>query len=73
MIELFKKRNRWCYRDTNGRIHKFNTEAEARSSLGLEIVEDAEEKNETKISEEKANTYEQEIVFDSKGNDEEEV
>jgi len=73
MIELFKKRGKWCYRDTNGRLHKFNTEAEAKSSLGLEIVEDAEEKSETKISEEKTNTYEQEIVFDSKDTDEEEV
>lgn len=73
MIEIFNKRGRWCYRDTNGRLYKFNTEAEAKSSLGLEIVEDAKEKSKTKISEEKTNTYEQEIIFDSKGNDEEEV
>ena len=73
MIEIFKKRNRWCYRDTNGRIYKFNTEAEARSSLGLEIVEDAEEEIETEDSQEETYTDEQEIVFDGESDGEEKV
>ena len=73
MIEIFKKRNRWCYTDTNGRIHRFNTEAEARSSLGLEIVEDAEEEIETEDSQEETYTDEQEIVFDGESDGEEKV
>lgn len=39
MIEIFEKRGRWCYRDDAGRIHKFDTEAEAKSSLGLETFD----------------------------------
>ena len=37
MIEIFEKRGRWCYRDAQGKLHKFDSEAAAKSSLGLEI------------------------------------
>ena len=73
MIEIFEKRGRWCYRDKAGRIHKFDTEAEAKSSLGLEIVNDAEKKVETKSGKEKANTNKQKIVRDSKSSYEKKV
>jgi len=38
MIEIFKKRGKWCYRDNTGRLHKFSTELAAKSSLGLETT-----------------------------------
>ena len=34
MIEIFEKRGRWCYRNAEGKLFKFATEAEAKSSLG---------------------------------------
>ena len=34
MIEIFEKRGSWCYRDADGKLFKFATEAEAKSSLG---------------------------------------
>jgi hypothetical protein len=34
MIEIFEKRGSWCYRNAEGRLLKFATEAEAKSSLG---------------------------------------
>ena len=37
MIEIFEKRGSWCYRDADGKLFKFATEAEAKNSLlGLE-------------------------------------
>ena len=38
MIEIFKKRGKWCYRDANGKLFKFDTEKAAKSSLGLETL-----------------------------------
>jgi len=73
MIQIFEKRGRWCYRDEAGRIHKFDTETEAKSSLGLEIVNDAEKKVETKGGKEKTNTNKQKTVCDSKSSYEEKV
>jgi len=66
MIKIFEKRGRWCYRDETGRIYKFDTEAEAKSSLGLEIVDNAEKKIETKSSKKEANTNKQKTVLNSK-------
>jgi len=66
MIKIFEKRGRWCYRDEMGRIYKFDTEAEAKSSLGLEIVDNAEKKIETKSSKKEANTNKQKTVLNSK-------
>jgi hypothetical protein len=66
MIEIYEKRGSWCYRDEDGKLHKFGTEAEAKSSLGLEIVKDAEEKIETESSKEKTYTNEQKTVRNSK-------
>ena len=34
MIEIYGKRGRWCYTDTFGKVHKFATEAEAKTALG---------------------------------------
>jgi hypothetical protein len=34
MIEIFEKRGKWCYRNADGKLLKFATEAEAKSSLG---------------------------------------
>ena len=73
MIEIFEKRGRWCYRDEMGRIHKFDTEAEAKSSLGLEIVDDAEKKIETKSNKEKANTNKQKTVLNSKSSNKKKI
>ena len=73
MINIFEKRGRWCYRDANGKLCKFSTEAEAKSSLGLEIVENAEKEIETQNSEEETYTDEQETLCDGEGTDEEEI
>lgn len=41
MIEIFEKRGKWCYRNADGKLLKFATEAEAKSSLGyLELEKD---------------------------------
>lgn len=75
MIEIFQKRGKWCYRK-DGRLFKFATEEEAKRSLGfveLETIEDAEEEIEAEDSEEETYTDEQETVFDSESNGEEEV
>jgi hypothetical protein len=43
MIELFEKRGKWCYRDANGKIHKFATKEEAMYlGLGVEPEESEE-------------------------------
>ena len=50
MIRIYKHRGSWRYRDANGKLCKFATEAEAKSSLGtveLEEVEDASEEEES--------------------------
>ncbi len=73
MIQIFEKRGRWCYRDDAGRLHKFDTEAEAKSSLGLEIVDDAEKKIETKSNKEKANTNKQKTVLNSKSSNKKKI
>ena len=67
MIQIFEKRGRWCYRDEAGRIHKFDTEAEAKSSLGLEIVNDAKKEDKTEVSKEETSTDKQKTVLSSKG------
>lgn len=51
---IFKKRFQWCFRDNEGKLHKFDTEAEARTAHQgelpvAEVVEetfDAEEEEE---------------------------
>ncbi len=73
MIQIFEKRGRWCYRDEAGRIHKFDTEAGAKSSLGLEIVNDAKKEDKTEVSKEKNNTDKQKTVLSSKGYGKKEV
>ncbi len=73
MTEIFQKRGSWCYRDGTGRIHKFNTEAEAKSSLGPETVKDAEKQVETKSSKKEASTDEQKTVRSSKSSNKKKV
>jgi hypothetical protein len=66
MIEIYEKRGKWCYRDAAGKLFKFNTEEAAKSSLGLEIVNYAEEKIEKENPKEKTNTNKQKTVLNSK-------
>ena len=73
MTQIFQKRGSWCYRDEAGRIHKFDTESEAKSSLGLETVKDAKKEVEKKSSEKEANTDEQKTVRSSKSSDKKKV
>ena len=75
MIEIYEKRGNWCYRDQQGKLFKFNTEAEAKSSLGYlepKEFEYASEK-ENEEGEEKTNTYKQETVFNSKSSNKKKV
>jgi hypothetical protein len=53
MIEIFEKRGSWCYRDAEGKLFKFDTEEAAKSSLGLEIVDNG---SETKKDKEEGST-----------------
>ena len=75
MTEIYEKRGKWCYRDQQGKLFKFNTEAEAKSSLGYlepkEFEYASKEKNEE--GEEKANTYKQKTVFNSKSRNKKKV
>ncbi len=34
-VEIFKHRERWCYYDEAGKLHKFSTELKAKESLGF--------------------------------------
>lgn len=54
-MEIFEKRGRWCLRDEAGKLHKFNTEAEANSFAKEGVIDGSEEKEED--SEEKASSY----------------
>lgn len=76
MTKIYKHRGSWRYRDSNGKLLKFKTEAEAKSSLGYiepEEVENASEEEEVEEVEEETYTDEQEIVFDGESDGEEEV
>ena len=73
MIEIYEKRGRWCYRDEQGKLFKFNTETEAKSSLGLETIDNAKEKIETEYSEEKTDTNKQKTVRNSKSSNKKKV
>jgi hypothetical protein len=73
MIEIYEKRGRWCYRDEQGKLFKFNTETEAKSSLGLETIDNAKEKIETEDSEEKTDTNKQKTVRNSKSSNKKKV
>ena len=47
MTELFEKRGKWCYRDEAGKLYKFDTESEAKESLGEEEPEETFESKTT--------------------------
>ena len=34
-MEIFEKRGQWCFRDEQGRLHKFSTESEALQASGI--------------------------------------
>jgi hypothetical protein len=37
---IYKKRDQWCFRDENGKLHKFLTEAEANLAFnGITVSE----------------------------------
>lgn len=69
---IFQKRGSWCFRDENGRLHKFPTEADAKAAYGIvdatkeEVYPHFEEKDEE-------DSVEQEAVFESESSSEEEV
>lgn len=44
MIEIYEKRGKWCYRDADGNLFKFDTEQAAKSSLGLETIDNGSQK-----------------------------
>ena len=50
------RRERWCVRDAKGKLHKFDSEAEARALLQKELpvveVEDSYEEEEESVEEE---------------------
>ena len=54
MIRIYKHRGSWRYRDANGKLCKFATEAEAKSSLGTEELEEVEDASEEEESYEEA-------------------
>lgn len=31
---IFQKRNQWCFRDSEGKLHKFDSELAAKSAFG---------------------------------------
>lgn len=58
---IFEKRGKYCFRDENGKLHKFATEQEAAKAVGLgeqwefdHGSEEAEDVQETHDNEEKA-------------------
>lgn len=63
---IFQKRGRWCFRDENGRLHKFSTEADAKAAYGI-----VDAPKEEVVFEEETSTDEQEVVFESEGGSEE--
>ena len=44
-MEIFEKRGKWCFRDADGKLHKFNTKEALAHSLGTvpEVEEEEEE------------------------------
>lgn len=65
---IYQKRGHWCFRDDNGKLHKFATEAAAKAVYGVDNGSKEEE-----LFEEEASSDEQEVVFDSESGSEEEV
>lgn len=59
MIEIFEKRGSWCYRNADGKLLKFATEAEAKSSLGYLEPEIDNGSQETEDYEEEGGTEEE--------------
>ena len=39
-MEIFKKRDRWIFRDETGRLRKFATEQEAKLAAGFQPLEE---------------------------------
>jgi hypothetical protein len=68
---IYQKRGHWCFRDDNGKLHKFATEAEAKAAYGIE--DGPKEKVYTYFEEEKEDSFEQEALLESEDSSEEEV
>lgn len=43
---IYQKRDKWCFRDESGKLHKFNTQEEAAKAKGLVVEKDYAEKEE---------------------------
>lgn len=44
---IFQKRSEWCFKDENGRTHRFSTEAEAKLAFnGISVQEPVLEEDE---------------------------
>lgn len=69
---IYKKRSQWCFRDESGKLHKFNSEWEAKIAYGKV---DAQEEIQADIKEEvyEENSDEQEALLEGEGGSEEEV
>jgi len=65
---IFKRRGRWCFEDSAGKLYKFGSEWEAKIAYGKVDGE----KEDLKIEEE-TSTDKQEVIFESEIGSEEEV
>ena len=36
-MEIFEKRNKWCFRDEKGKLYKFSTKAEAEKASDVSL------------------------------------
>ena len=36
-MEIFEKRNKWCFRDEKGKLYKFSIKAEAEEASGVSL------------------------------------
>ena len=52
---IYMKRGKWCFRDENGKLNKFNTQEEAAKAKGLDLEKDYAEKEEDDFEEENSN------------------
>jgi|14BtaG_2_1085337.scaffolds.fasta_scaffold217440_2 hypothetical protein len=74
---VFEKRGQWCWRDEEGRLHKFATEKEAVDASGWVVALDeifhGGEKEEEKDSKEETSADEQAPVRSSKSSSKKKV
>ena len=69
---IYLKRGKWCFRDEDGILHKFNSEIAAKIAVGSAPQTEIEDAPEEEIdSEETTGPNEQEVVFESESGSEE--